>query len=198
MKKNLFDSLKYDSNIGLFDDIKNDFLAGDYIEAKNKNLSLADENLIELNKKTVYEIYFRTVAISLPITAQDSSNLLYIANQNSITSGTGVYAARALLSLDVEEDYFSSLRKKGEHLNNSHLIISVNPNPSSSELNIIGINEEETIKICINDITGRLIISIILNKKRNIDITCLNSGLYHISLFRNDIKIYSSKIVVMK
>ena len=93
----------YDStavyNIGLFKTVLDSAdVNPEY--ALTLNESIAPDNHAEENEKAVNAIYLVTWAVdSFELTTEQYDILYAIANENPLTSGTGVYAARVMLGL---------------------------------------------------------------------------------------------------
>ena len=101
----------YDStavyNIGLFKTVSDSADANPEY-ALTLNESIAPDNHAEENEKAVNAIYLVTWAVdSFELTTEQYDILYAIANENPLTGGTGVYAARVMLGLHIDDDYES-------------------------------------------------------------------------------------------
>jgi hypothetical protein len=60
--------------------------------------------------------------------------------------------------------------------------VSIFPNPANSEINIEGLNKNESNTIQIFDVQGKLVITKTINEKGTIDLSELNKGIYVIKI----------------
>ena len=101
----------YDStavyNIGLFKTVSDSADANPEY-ALELNEGIAPENHAEENEKAVNAIYLVTWALDTFDFSPGQYEILYaIANETPLTGGTGVYAARVMLGLHIDDDYES-------------------------------------------------------------------------------------------
>ena len=101
----------YDStavyNIGLFKTVSDSADANPEY-ALELNEGIAPENHAEENEKAVNAIYLVTWALDTFDFSPEQYEILYaIANETPLTGGTGVYAARVMLGLHIDDDYES-------------------------------------------------------------------------------------------
>ena len=101
----------YDStavyNIGLFKTVSDSADANPEY-ALTLNESITPDNHAEENEKAVNAIYLVTWALDTFDLSPEQYEILYaIANETPLTGGTGVYAARVMLGLHIDDDYES-------------------------------------------------------------------------------------------
>ena len=101
----------YDStavyNIGLFKTVSDSADANPEY-ALELNESITPDNHAEENEKAVNAIYLVTWALDTFDLSPEQYEILYaIANETPLTGGTGVYAARVMLGLHIDDDYES-------------------------------------------------------------------------------------------
>lgn len=128
----------YDStavyNIGLFKTVSDSADANpEYALELNENI--APDNHAEENEKAVNAIYIETWAVdSFELTTEQYDILYAIANENPLTGGTGVYAARVMLGLDIDDDESGSRLMQQVQENTSSSLVDNNiklmPNPA--------------------------------------------------------------------
>ena len=150
----------YDStavyNIGLFKTVLDSAdVNPEY--ALTLNESIAPDNHAEENEKAVNAIYLVTWAVdSFELTTEQYDILYAIANENPLTSGTGVYAARVMLGLHIDDDYESiSSRMANPDKTNQNATVADNniklmPNPAMNKVNYYNkLNKGEAGKVII-------------------------------------------------
>ncbi|MCC7515513.1 MAG: T9SS type A sorting domain-containing protein [Bacteroidia bacterium] len=128
----------YDStavyNIGLFKTVSDSADANpEYALELNENI--APDNHAEENEKAVNAIYIETWAVdSFELTTEQYDILYAIANENPLTGGTVVYAARVMLGLDIDDDESGSRLMQQVQENTSYSLVDNNiklmPNPA--------------------------------------------------------------------
>jgi hypothetical protein len=131
----------------------------DYANALSAVTAMTDTNLMEYNFKVVNEIYLNCcVSDTTEMTEAQKLTLENIAYQLPMFSGNAVYQARAILGLEVMDDY-SNLRVRAPQNIASSINTKTNvfyPNPTRSEI-MINHNCENNCIIEIYDLTGRLV-----------------------------------------
>ncbi|HRH85176.1 MAG TPA: hypothetical protein PK210_13160, partial [Bacteroidia bacterium] len=137
----------YDStavyNIGLFKTVLDSAdINPEY--ALTLNESITPDNHAEENEKAVNAIYLATWALDTFDLSPEQYDILYtIANEVPLTGGIGVYAARVMLGLHIDDDYESigSRMANPDKTNQSAAVadnkIKLMPNPARDELRIM-------------------------------------------------------------
>jgi hypothetical protein len=165
-----------------------------YDTAVARNNALIPNKLIETNEKTVTSIYLNTFVKDIfQLSSSDSLTLLGIANQFGYEGGTGVYMARVMLGLDVEEieayktddEYYPPDQEIFTDIDKS---FTVYPNPAKDEVNILfnGYEEGENIQIEIYDLTGKRFVNTqvyLSGSLLTLNTNELNSGIYIYRVF---------------
>lgn len=149
----------YDStataNIGLFKNVA-DSIDANPQQAKEVNDGISPDNHAEENEKAVNAVYIETWAVdSFEFTTEQYDILYAIANENPLTSGTGVYAARVMLGLHIDDDYESiSSRMANPNGTQSAAVadnkIKLMPNPATNKVDYYNkLNKGEAGKVII-------------------------------------------------
>jgi Secretion system C-terminal sorting domain/Right handed beta helix region len=162
-------------------------------------------SIAELNLKAVYEIYNRSWLVGqLEFSSADSATLYSIAIQSASDAGDGVYAARVLLNLSVDETNQISNSRTGliTELDSDfeHSII-VFPNPAKEILSVEIVNEIETESyIRITDIQGKTVAIQAVTQAGviQIDVTALDAGLYFVHLIQQNAIVETKKIEIVR
>ncbi|MEO8148674.1 MAG: T9SS type A sorting domain-containing protein [Bacteroidia bacterium] len=197
------------SNIGKYADVNS------YIAAKNKqaaliaNLSIVDTTIILQNLRTATDIYLKYFfnADSMPVLDSVTyETLLAIALQNGIEGGEGVYMARAMLNIDVEDNIsIARFAHPAATINNSsreQQQFKIFPNPSDATFTLeyeIGINDK--VSIVIQNCLGQTVDHINLDNSStylNFNLSDYGSGMYFYKLFNNSILIKTGKLMLTK
>jgi hypothetical protein len=163
---------------------------------------------LQCNVNTIYIDNLMGAPNGTELDAASKNTLVSIAYQNAATGGPGVYMARAILHLDVEDILNIGSRKANqdmkekaiEQISNSVFRVSPNPNNGHFYLDYI-LGEKPTGNVLIQDLSGRTLLTFSLSSHQNkIYLNCeeLQSGYYLLKIFEECNELFSSKIVVVK
>jgi len=199
----LYDELR-GGNIGLFSEVKEIVRNNDFAQAYIKNQLIPDASLIESNKKAVNEIYiYCQLHDTVPDSAQ-TSILENIAFQFPIAGGEGVYMARAMLHLHIE-DQFSLLRKAKPSADAviSNMIGRIYPNPTSSRATYkleSYLSDPSNLRIQIDDAMGKAIYKTTTISDSQISINCesFSPGIYYFHFFVDNVERDKGKFIIVK
>lgn len=120
-------------NTGILEDSKALYYDNDKANAVLLNNSINATNLKEANSKFVNNLVFAFEGDELTLSNSDKSSLTAIAFQYPLLGGEGVYRARAILKLDVDDSYLE-YRKANLHPSNNEVQLTLYPNPASNLL----------------------------------------------------------------
>jgi hypothetical protein len=203
----------YDStavyNIGLFKTVSDSADANPEY-ALELNESITPYNHAEENEKAVNAIYLVTWAVdSFELTPEQYDILYAIANENPLTGGTGVYAARVMLGLHIDDDYESIGSRMAGNVQSQNATssltdnrVSLMPNPARNQtVHTIVLNKNETGVIEIFTGLGIKVGSYNLSTGSNvttIDLSNLNQGIYLIKTIVNNKVSDIRKLAVIK
>jgi hypothetical protein len=154
----------------------------------------------EFYQKRVNEIYLNSKIDSFPISSVDSIELNNIAYLHSSFYGPGVFSARAILKLEVED--LDNGTTRSSFVIEEENVVSKNfeiyPNPNNGNF-IIQLNEEYICnEIEITDISGKVIYTL-KNSDNKIELNLeVSNGIYLINLKYPDGKIESDKLIISK
>lgn len=188
------------SNIGLFRNFE-DMAAVDSVTTAGAILTtIVDTNVSEANLKTVYSIYQQTWMHGIyEFTPTDSMTLETIALQSYADAGEGVYAARVMLALQVDEDGSSSARYSEDMEEESVSTMKVFPNPATDQVTVAtNLVEGQTGTVEITDIQGKVVQSMRVNGRTTIlDVSGLDNGLYFVQLVVDGELVETNKLEVI-
>jgi hypothetical protein len=195
------------STIGKLDEVNTLTVKDSVADANIANQAIQDENQIELNKKTVNEIYLKTWAEGImEFTPADSLTLLNIANQNTFTGGNGVVGARVMLDLQLDDNSMPN-NARITHQNNNIIeennSVKVYPNPAKDYLTIefFTTNDNKQLVLEIYNAMGVIVNSKIINGNNNltnISLKNIPSGCYNYKIKNNNEVIKNGKLVILK
>ena len=185
----------YDStavyNIGLFKTVLDSAdINPEY--ALTLNESITPDNHAEENEKAVNAIYLATWALDTFDLSPEQYDILYtIANEVPLTGGIGVYAARVMLGLHIDDDYESigSRMANPDKTNQSAAVadnkIKLMPNPARDELRIM--SDELRIKnIEVCDVLNNVVLvegAEAIEKNIKINVSNFAKGVYFVKVF---------------
>ena len=185
----------YDStavyNIGLFKTVLDSAdINPEY--ALTLNESITPDNHAEENEKAVNAIYLATWALDTFDLSPEQYDILYtIANEVPLTGGIGVYAARVMLGLHIDDDYESigSRMANPDKTNQSTAVadnkIKLMPNPARDELRIM--SDELRIKnIEVCDVLNNVVLvegAEAIEKNIKINVSNFAKGVYFVKVF---------------
>lgn len=200
MYQDAYDSIST-SNVPLFMSALSDLQKGNCSSALSSVNAITTANTVEANLADVLSIYLQHRLDSLPYSTSDSLTLESIATQSSLTGGDGVFYARAILNLDIE-DHFPALRKRGNELPaNTQAAWKVYPNPVNGTLHIEVPEGTGEIRIHFTDILNRML----MNKEvthpatiESLDITSLPQGMYQLTIEHSKSILFRKNIVIMR
>jgi len=170
-------------------------------------LSESLTNTIESYRKTVNGIYFNTwCKDSLSFSSADSATLNTIANLHALTYGPGVYTARVLLGLTIEDDYEGSNKTDDQWFPDEEEQFSrftkIYPNPNSGQMQMeYQLPESSNGIVQVLDFSGRTLQELNIYEGMHtlpIDLSKYGSGVYFARIFVNNNYLYSEKVVLIK
>ena len=189
------------TNIATFHTVLSDISAGNLAEAAILVSSIVPANQIENNQKTCLLIYLATFAVDFELSNEQRDELLKIASQLSVEGGEGVFWARAMLDMEVEEyPVNEGGRILATQVNSNPVLVPVvenmYPNPAADKLTIELINGDAMLTI--NDVNGKIVVSQQLNNGSNeISTRALNNGVYYYRIFSGGAVIKSDKLILI-
>jgi hypothetical protein len=156
----------------------------------------------EYYQKRVNEIYLNSKIDSLPISSADSTELFDIAYLHSTYYGPGVFSARAILKLEVEDLANGTTRMSqiiNEEENNSISTIELYPNPNTGKFILQSENSLNNITAIILDITGKIVFDIQILEENNFEFDLsLPNGIYLLQVKNKDVLLESIKLIIAK
>ncbi|MBK8584514.1 MAG: T9SS type A sorting domain-containing protein [Bacteroidetes bacterium] len=199
-----------EGNIDLLNKVKDYLQENDSSNAESTNSSLSPDNYSEENEKSFNSYYLESWAkyqINLDSTLK--SNLGEIAYQNPLSGGLSVYGARAMLNLDLSDNYEEPLgRLKNptqESISNELKGIQLGkifPNPNSGKMFYSALRFPEKKGLLeFYDLLGTLVRSIVLypdTKDLEIDLSDLPAGVYSYRIVLDNSFSSYDKIILQK
>ncbi len=185
--RNWYDSTTV-ANIGLFKTVSDSAdVNPEY--ALTLNESINPDNHAEENEKAVNAIYLITWALDTFDLSPEQYYILYtIANEVPLTGGTGVYAARVMLGLHIDDDYESigSRMANPDKTNQSAAVadnkIKLMPNPATNETIYLNhLLKSESGVVTVYTKMGVAVESFLIHEGNNriaIDLQKLSQGIY--------------------
>jgi hypothetical protein len=205
--QNFFNSFD-PTNIGFFSEIEAASDTGNYTAVMSAANGMSSANLIEYNLKQVYLIYAASwLQGKADFSPSDSAMLWNIALQDPAEGGTGVYSARVLLGLDVDDYGASNLRLiNGEEENQEETSVNnafiVYPVPTTDNLTLeYPVNEGQAAQVEMYDLTGkRVIVEQLqpLNDVYTFDLAGLPEGVYMLRVVVDGVSTNAKRIVLIK
>ena len=203
----------YDStavyNIGLFKTVSDSADANPEY-ALTLNESITPDNHAEENEKAVNAIYLVTWALDTFDFSPGQYEILYaIANETPLTGGTGVYAARVMLGLHIDDDYEALGSRMAGNVQNQNTTssltdrrVSLMPNPAKDEsVYKIFLNRSETGNMIVYSKLGIKLLNKQLvegNNTISIPLSELGAGVYFIQTYVNGKNTDIRKLVVVQ
>ncbi|HRH85173.1 MAG TPA: T9SS type A sorting domain-containing protein [Bacteroidia bacterium] len=185
--RNWYDSTTV-ANIGLFKTVSDPAdVNPEY--ALTLNESINPDNHAEENEKAVNAIYLITWALDTFDFSPGQYEILYaIANEVPLTGGIGVYAARVMLGLHIDDDYESigSRMANPDKTNQSAAVadnkIKLMPNPATNETIYLNHHlKSESGVVTVYTKMGVAVESFLIHEGNNriaIDLQKLSQGIY--------------------
>ncbi|MBL7916126.1 MAG: T9SS type A sorting domain-containing protein [Bacteroidia bacterium] len=185
-----FYNYNLNSNFGIFARVDSLIRAGNLSTAFSLNNSINDTNQIESNLKGVNSIIISKILLDSALTTADSLTLFDIAWQDPITGGRGVFYARAILFLEIEDNAASS--RFGGSLNQIEPLkqeeesgFKVFPNPTSDQCMALFSASTSKYVLELRDAVGKLLNSYEISpgsQSKLFSVSYLSPGIYLISL----------------
>lgn len=192
------------TNIGRIDEFEF-FVSEDSLTlASNALAAINDTNVSEHNLKTVYSIYERTWLNNIDnFTPTDSVTLYSIALQSLADAGDGVYGARVLLNLIVDENGNASSNREFESADESLALptLHVYPNPTSDVVKVEIPELERSATIRVISVTGQIVQAVTTEEgltTYTLSLQGMAEGVYILQLITDDGIIESEKILLTK
>lgn len=202
--QNFHDSMM-NTNMGKIQKTREFISRNDFSNAAIVNNSISADNLIEQNHKTVHDVFLRSWANDIDaFSPADSAALQNIALQNPLSGGIGVYDARVMLGIDVN-DFAPLSARFSEEVEMPVTIDNVGimyPNPTSDgAVYETELEENETGALEIYDVIGNKISSYVLvpgENKVSVSTTDIYSGIYLYKIIINGQLEVTNKLAVTK
>ncbi|GAB4142318.1 MAG: hypothetical protein Fur0041_17450 [Bacteroidia bacterium] len=191
------------ANFGRFRTIEENAAVDNQPLVEADNSVIACTGMMDHNLKVVTEIYSRTWMMDVfEFSPADSATLYSIATLNPCIDGAGVYSARALLGLSVDDVTGNvSYRTSGEN-ETSVNTSSLYPNPAKGSVTVeINLLPEETGVLEIFDINGRLIQKQTVSGETQLatlDVSAVEAGIYMVRLNVNGETRMNERLVILK
>jgi hypothetical protein len=186
-----FYSYHSSSNFGIFARVDSLLRVGNLAAANTLNTSIIDTNQIESNLKEINGLIISKVLVDSALTTADSLTLFDTAWQDPLTGGRGVYFARAILFLEIEDDVENS-RFGGSGLNQIEPLkqeaeseFKVFPNPTSDECMAFFSAATSKYVLELRDAVGKLLSTYEIphgSQSKWFSVSHLSPGIYWISL----------------
>lgn len=191
------------TNFGLFRVVEEYAVVENQQQVEGVNASVTCTGSMDHNLKVVTEIYARTWMENIfAFSSVDSSTLYSIATLNPSIEGPGVYTARALLGLNVDDVTGSASYRTNSESDQPKLGGAVYPNPAQTTVYIsFSLNSEENTVVEIYDIHGRLVQQekvVGATELIAIDVSDLDEGAYIVSIKVNGEVRMNEKLVIFK
>jgi len=182
-------------------------------DAKDRNEDIDNSRLIDYYKRIALQIYLSTLAIEIYDFNGDQENWIrFIAPLCPFEAGPAVYTMRTMYNyLDDHTEFYDddcdenvSFRKGASSIGStpSPDQFFVYPNPAKDELNIeYFINEESNSLLEISDLTGRIVSSRMLPSSEHhvvLQTTNIKPGTYFYTIYNNNNRIMSEKLIIIK
>jgi hypothetical protein len=204
---------------GKYSDIEGNIRQGNFNQASTQLNNLSPSTNIESNYKDFYSILKDYLANGF-IPAQENVNLLQIANKCPFVDGAVVYEARSLYSAINEKiiiyndqncytqnehggGHDGRMMKQGTSSISNEIAQGVQyllmPNPASDYLKITSFNADESVKIKITDLAGKLLLEKDLQIKNHFTILELDllNGMYLVEIAKGKYR-ENKKVVISK
>ena len=194
------------TNKGKLNEVRKAIEQNDLILAESKNNSIVPANTIEENRKTVNDVYLKTLAVDkTEFDLTQTATLESIACQDALEGGEAVYSARVMLRMN--DVCNVSARKAGGNDENSkeetlpfenmeEMFAEIYPNPNNGEFVLnYKLNSEKNGELMVFDVNGKILYKQILpQNKKQIEINSLelNTGVYFYRILINDISALAS------
>ncbi|NNC84637.1 MAG: T9SS type A sorting domain-containing protein [Bacteroidia bacterium] len=174
---------------------------GDYSTALARINALLDENTHEFNKMAVQEIYINYYAQDIEPDAGTKIQLENIAYSHPFYGGEGVYIARAMLGIDVE-DAFPAARLANPNLQMEAEALKtvIYPNPANNLAYLhVEKSEEEKLTVEVNNVYGKHVYSTTnYNSLIELNTSAFVSGIYLVNVYIDDELKTTKKLTVLK
>lgn len=186
-------------NIGKLNEVRRLLNDGHFNLAVIKNNTVLYQNVMEQNAKAVNDIVLnKLIQPTIFFDSTQNSLLANIAYQPAILGGKGVYNARSLLKLRIE-DGPSSLRKGSTNSikKPSTSIFTLYPNPSNDFFKI-KTNNDEPFNLIIKDTNGKVLFEkFSCTKNTEFSTLTLSSGIYLLDLHLNNGEYEKIKLAII-
>lgn len=190
------------ANIGLIRNVEEYAAATDQQQAATENSRIVPAGNIEDNIKVVNEIYTRTWMNGIYDFSQaDTATLYMIASQNPGFDGTGVYAARVMLGLLVDDLYGEADYLAPEAELQPTISSALFPNPATDHVFVdLQLTEKQTGIIEILDLNGRLVQSeqVKGGQQVRIGVGKIQAGSYMLRLVVEGETRFTERLVILK
>lgn len=171
--------------------------------AREKLAQIADDNIINTNRKIVDGIYLDTWANNnYEFTEEQEAALTTIAYLTPYAGGDAVYTARVMLNINPDEQNLDYAKAPSHDISSSKEITAVVfPNPAKDKVTVKFNDAIDTdANFELYGIMGNLVFSSTINKgftEMQIDINIIRAGLYFYTVKVNNTKINSGKLTII-
>ncbi len=200
-RQQFFDNLKQ-RNVGDLEAIHKALEEKDYVQAITKLINFQPENVIEQNLKDVLNLVEKVQA-DVPLTIDDSLLLDNIGEQLAFEGGPGVFISRAIMDEEFDDELTGSLLRQSNIVQDyNEPDILLYPNPSSGKIVISkNLSQFGGCRMEVRDLHGRIYLSSKLDLNETLfekDLSFLNSGLYSLHIYCDDLQRESLKLIIQK
>lgn len=185
-------------------DVQDYIAAGNVTAASTMNATIAGTDIMEINKKTVNDIYLATWAVgNFELTAAQQAALQSIADQFAIEGGDAVYSARVMLGLEIHE-YVPYAQRTAEQETGIVKIAEANiyPNPANGETSLsYSLAEGQTGTFELFDLLGNKVASYQLtssDKVLSFSTKDMAAGVYLFKVAISGTLVKADKFIVVK
>lgn len=191
------------ANFGRFRTIEENAELDNQPTVQSGNTAVSSNNAMDHNLKLVTEIYARTWLLGqFEFSPADSATLYAIAILNPCIDGSGVYAARAMLGLMVDDATGNSGYRSENPEPEQVFVSAIYPNPAKETVTIdLNAGEQETGELEILDLNGRLVQKQFIaagTKSAVMDVSMADAGVYLVRFTVNGEVRLNEKLVILK
>jgi hypothetical protein len=196
-----FFSAKALDNVGLLSNIEELLNSNDYANAYLLNEALVTDKVFEYNLETVNRICSEYDQEFEELDSLDKDALIQIAYQHADYGGEGVYRARAILGIDVDDTELS-LRTAHSSYPKHKSELRLIPNPTTGIIQVsFDFDEDEFADVEVFNGMGQVIVQQKISAETNnylLDMTGQFPGIYFLKFRLNSGLVLNEKIVLIK
>ena len=197
-----FDSLSQ-TNIGKYESVKEHLVNNQRLLAIQQLTLIVDENLKEQNLKYISSLIAIDYSPYLDTDSDTIAVVNYIANQHPFYGGEAVYMARAILHIDVV-DQFPAMRRAHIQQTNPpsfvHYKGTLFPNPTNDKVTLSYAHDEKTdVLFTVKSAIGSQLSSYkVIGNELVFSTSFLNQGMYFITVYENGIEKETHRLAVIR